>query len=91
MRKLKLDIETLNVQSFETTEAGKSAQGTVLGHAPTQGHNVECGSAFDACHTGLCIPTQQGQGCHTYDPEQCPSAVDACPSGRGCTDPVLCG
>lgn len=79
MRKLKLDIETLNVQSFETTESGKAAKGTVLGHEPTQGHNVGCGSAYDACHTGLCTfercpPTYGGtcEGCDTVDPA-CPT------------------
>ncbi|HEX5724762.1 MAG TPA: hypothetical protein VFX98_04810 [Longimicrobiaceae bacterium] len=89
MRKLTLDIETLNVQSFETTAAAENGEGTVFGHEPTRGHHTRCASAFDACPTGFCATN----GCDTtlctvetcpatYD---CPSAVDACPSGRGCT------
>ena len=91
MRKLTLDLETLNVQSFETG-AEKRDHGTVYGHAPTRGHHTQCASAFDACPTGFCAPTNTVDcdtslctvdTCpETYD---CPSAVDACPSGRGCT------
>lgn len=65
MRKITLDLDTLDVQTFETAAAEQSAKGTVQGHDdPTQGHNVGCGSAYDACHTGLCTP----QTCpNTYD------------------------
>lgn len=78
MRKLTLDIDTLNVQSFETSRP-EAGQGTVFGHAPTNGRNTGCLSAVDACPTRF--------GCETSF-ELCtdPSAVDACPSGRGCTE-----
>ena len=79
MRKMKLDIETLDVQSFETTAVEKAARGTVLGHEPTMGHNVQCGSAYDACHTGLC----------TYD--RCPPTYGAECATQTCeTDPSIC-
>jgi len=58
MRKLTLDIETLNVQSFETTEGGKRALGTVFGNGEAEATNnpKNCGdtSIADACETGLC-------------------------------------
>jgi hypothetical protein len=91
MRKLTLDIETLNVQSFETSSAAEGRAGTVYGHEPTRGHHTRCLSAVDACPTGFCAPTTVDcdttlctvETCpETYD---CPSAVDACPTGRGCT------
>ena len=82
MRKIKLNLETLNVESFETA-AAERRQGTVLGHAPTNGAVTQCRSAFDACPTGFCAPSQ---GCDTIDPVLCPSADDACPSSRGCTE-----
>lgn len=89
MRKIKLAVETLEVQSF-TTSAPSADRGTVVAHEPTRGHNVGCGSAFDACQTGLCTgdcgETYSPDACPTYYPEYCESANDACPSARGCTE-----
>lgn len=88
MRKIKLNLEALNVESFATAAAA-GARGTVLGNQPTRGANTQCASAYDACPTGFCAPTYDlacTQTCDTYDPELCPSVVDACPSGRGCTE-----
>jgi len=73
MRKMKLSVESLSVQSFtiSTTDAGR---GTVVAHAnPTNGPN--CGSAYDACQTGLCTfncpATYSPDACPTYYPEYC--------------------
>ena len=72
MRKMKLSVENLSVQSFtlSTTDAGR---GTVVAHGQTNGHN--CGSAFDACQTGLCTgdcpETYSPAACPTYYPEYC--------------------
>jgi len=88
MRKMKLNLESLNVESFATAGASRE-QGTVYGNAPTNGNNTRCLSAIDACPTGFCAPTYDlacTQTCDTYDAQLCPSAVDACPSGRGCTE-----
>jgi hypothetical protein len=54
MRKIKLSLESLAVQSFATSVVSAS-RGTVVAHDPTL-HGQQCGSAFDACHTGLCTP-----------------------------------
>ncbi len=87
MRKIKLNLEALSVESFATAATPK-AEGTVLAHARTNGANTQCASAYDACPSargctefGDCLT----QLCDTYDPEVCPSVVDACPSQRGCT------
>ena len=68
MRKMTLSVENLSVQSFTTskTDAGR---GTVVAHGnPTNGPN--CGSAYDACQTGLCT-----YDCpETYSPAACPTA-----------------
>jgi len=73
MRKMKLSVENLSVQSFtiSTPDAGR---GTVVAHAnPTNGPN--CGSAYDACQTGLCTfdcpETYSPEACPTYYPEYC--------------------
>jgi hypothetical protein len=74
MRKMKLVMENLSVQSFETA-AVSASRGTVVAHEPTRGHNVGCGSAYDACHTGLCTydcgPTYSPDACPTEYPEYC--------------------
>ena len=73
MRKIKLSVETLSVQSFtiSTTDAGR---GTVAAHANTV-HGQNCGSAYDACQTGLCTfdcpATYSPDACPTYYPEYC--------------------
>jgi hypothetical protein len=84
MRKIKLAVESLKVQSFATAES-TTERGTVMGHAPSNGHGPNCNSAIDACPTGFCA-TVSPDACPTYFPEYCESADDACPSGRGCTE-----
>jgi hypothetical protein len=69
MRKIKLAVERLEVQSFATAETSAN-RGTVIAHDPTNGHNVGCGSAYDACNTGLCTPNCEP----TYSPDACPTA-----------------
>jgi hypothetical protein len=74
MRKIKLAVESLEVQGFATS-ASSTGCGTVIGHDPTGGHNVGCGSAYDACHTGLCTydcdPTYSPDACPTEYPQYC--------------------
>ena len=73
MRKIKLELENLVVDSFETAPEA-DARGTVVGHDPTI-HGQQCGSAYDACHTGLCTydcqPTYSPDACPTEYPEYC--------------------
>jgi hypothetical protein len=65
MRKIKLAVEGLEVQSFTTSGADVN-RGTVVAHAPTQGGGPNCGSAYDACPTGFCVPDT--------GPIECPAA-----------------
>ena len=53
MRKIKLAVESLEVQSFVTADAD-GRRGTVMGHGPSNGGGPNCNSAIDACPTGLC-------------------------------------
>lgn len=70
MRKIKLEMENLVVESFPTSDAARG-NGTVVANLdPTRGHIPECGSAFDACQTGLCTPNCEP----TYSPDACPTA-----------------
>jgi len=90
MRKIKLSLDSLSVESFTTASAVRG-EGTVLAHAKAT--NNGCGSEVDACPSARGC-TQFGdcltQLCDTYDPAVCPSAVDACPTGRGCTPVFPC-
>ena len=75
MRKITLELDSLTVESFETAAMGAD-RGTVQANLdPTNGHNPQCGSAFDACNTGLCTgdcePTYAAAECPTVYPEFC--------------------
>lgn len=69
MRKIKLELESLSVDSFATA-APESDRGTVMGHEPTvNGPNCD-NSIADACVTGLCTFDCP----ETYSPDACPTA-----------------
>jgi hypothetical protein len=73
MRKIMLELESLVVESFTTADTS-AARGTVMANSnPTNG--PQCGSAFDACQTGLCTadcePTYSPDACPTVYPEYC--------------------
>lgn len=72
MRKIKLAVESLAVQSFATSMS-HAAEGTVVAHQQTV-HGQNCGSAYDACNTGLCTPNCAP----TYSPEACPTDPQYC-------------
>jgi hypothetical protein len=90
MKKLTLELDSLQVQSFETA-AGETARfGTVNGHAGPKKTGIDdtnC-SAIDACASAR--GCTQLETCLTFDPAACESADDACPSGRGCTSLFPC-
>ncbi len=91
MNKLKLNVESLQVQSFETAAAQDGRLGTVHGLAGPKKTGIDdtnC-SAIDACASarGCTEIFETCFGCETAD---CPSADDACPSGRGCTSVFPC-
>lgn len=67
MRKIMLELDGLVVESFTTAETSVG-RGTVVGNSnPSRGPN--CGSAYDACQTGLCT----GDCEPTYSPDACPT------------------
>ena len=81
MHKLTLDVESLEVQSFET-EAPSDDRGTVRGHAPTL-VEVDCESIRAACPTAMCL-TPGNTLCTCIDGNCQPgSEVDDCIS-HGC-------
>jgi hypothetical protein len=53
MRKLMLDVGTLRVESFPTSEADAEARGTVNGHAATLARCTGQASCFTSCRADL--------------------------------------
>lgn len=58
MRKVKLEVETLSVDSFETGAAQRAA-GTVLAHNHTRGNHVTCDASCaaggDSCDCDITV------------------------------------
>lgn len=105
MQKLKLNLEALSVESFDTTGAEAEQRGTVKGHIPpwTEGRecesidvctNWDCGTAYSDC--GGCGTAASDCGtCAT----NCGSCYDAtcgatycgtCATDCGTCDPYCC-
>ena len=80
MRKLKL--ESLQVESFETTASAPAMRGTVQGHAPG---TVGCpGTGVSDC--AICQPLTIDQGCLlTIDPRDCGETNPQFDCTYGCT------
>lgn len=75
MRKLSLTLDTLKVESFETTRTGDARTGTVRGHDASY-------AATECCYTGGgCTVMGCSGDCATNG---CPSAATCPGGGMGC-------
>lgn len=66
MRKIRLNLDTLAVESFQTTEGERAERGTIHGHDSSLGHCIiACSSPMDPdsldCHEPL-DPSYSGDG-----------------------------
>jgi hypothetical protein len=82
MNKLKLQIEDLAIESFETARAAGD-EGTVVGHA-TQGNKYTCDPAVGTCFGYTCYETCAGT-CPDSCDFTCDPAVGTC-FGYTCID-----
>ena len=62
MKKLKLDLDELKIESFETNTAKEKRHGTVHGNATYTADGTLC---YSYCHPSLCIDTCDGATCQT--------------------------
>lgn len=73
MKKMKLQLEALRVESFSTARAG-DARGTVRAHGASGTEPIVVGSANELCtdrsYVETCIFYTCG-GCTSQDPEYC--------------------
>jgi hypothetical protein len=79
MRKIRLDLDALTVDSFSTSGSGE-AKGTVLGHGKVQTEQVECATR-DFCGSTLCNTGEsQCQYCPTRftDCDTCVTCYESC-------------
>jgi hypothetical protein len=93
MKKLTLNVEALQVQSFATATDEAGRFGTVQGFAggkKTGLQDTNC-SAIDACASARGC-TEIFETCYgdCVDTNTCESYNDACPTGRGCSDLFPC-
>jgi hypothetical protein len=103
MKKIRLDLDMLSVESFRTTDDGADARGTVQAHIPpfTEGRecesidvctNYNCQTQYDCpctCVTdcGTCGATQCGT---CYDPSCGYTYCGTCETQCGTCDPYCC-
>ncbi|HEX8904990.1 MAG TPA: hypothetical protein VF771_09135 [Longimicrobiaceae bacterium] len=82
MRKLTLDLNALEVQSFATDEVARRAFGTVHGRQQKGSEVDACPSARGCSEIAECRPTQG---------DNCPSAALNCETSRDCSKAPGCG
>lgn len=89
MKKLTLNLDGLQVQSFATANDAAAEFGTVHAFVKKTGlQDTNC-SAIDACASARgCTQLETCLGCE--ETNTCESYNDACPTGRGCTPLFPC-
>jgi hypothetical protein len=99
---LKLKLESLQVQSFDTTAAPPQARGTVQAHAESEDSVCSCytidyhlcpDTKYIDCTYGCtyysACPVTEGTECYTQDPNACPY-TEYLDCSMGCTDFKTC-
>jgi len=99
MGKIRLDVDSLAVESFNTVAGGDSDKGTVFGHLPPFTYQKYCSDGItcndtcefcgtDATDCGTCAATACGT-CAT-DCGTCATACGTCDTYCGTCDPYCC-
>jgi hypothetical protein len=93
MKKIRLDLDMLSVETFSTTGAAE-ARGTVNAHRPDYTQGWDCES-IDFCETPACPGTGTGTGTGVSEcscPSICPDTCYEFSCGRTmCDSCVTCG
>lgn len=83
MRKIRLDIEDLAVESFDTTSGGRADGGTVRGHGWSE---LEGCSQFDGCNSEESLCATCAGGC-PQDTSTCFASCRMTHGNQICIDP----
>lgn len=92
MRKIRLDLDSLSVESFSTVPGKSDHEGTVFGHLPPYTYakycsdGITCGDSCDFCETAA---TDCGT-CGASDCGTCATACGTCATDCGTCDPYCC-
>lgn len=96
MKKMRLDLDALSVESFGTTASHGEARGTVHGHLPIETQGRECDS-LDVCTYWYCGGTDVSDcgtcatNCGTcYDATCGATYCGTCDACCNCCDPCCC-
>jgi hypothetical protein len=97
MKKIRLDLDMLSVESFRTTGDAADARGTVNAHIPPFTEGRECES-IDICTRYRCEPETAQTDCGTcatgcgtcYDPTCGATYCGTCQTHCGTCDPYCC-
>jgi len=93
MKKIRLDLDMLSVETFSTTSDAAEARGTVNAHRPIHTQGWECES-IDFCETEGCPRTgvtECGTCCGTcYDATCGATYYGTCETQCGTCDPYCC-
>ncbi|HEY7769514.1 hypothetical protein [Longimicrobium sp.] len=91
MKRLKLDVETLQVESFESVSPASGMRGTVRAHGKATQETCGCTEGWDTCYTvpdscaNTCIdPGATGCGYFSQCVGWCDSQYDSCSCPGSC-------
>jgi hypothetical protein len=89
MKKIRLDLDALSVESFDTSN-GTDAKGTVVGHGPPT-DAVDCETVDLSCGSG-CFACTSPNYCGTLDTDcgTCATYCGTCNTDCGTCDPYCC-
>ncbi|HEU0053619.1 MAG TPA: hypothetical protein VFQ39_10595 [Longimicrobium sp.] len=91
MKKIRLDLDALDVDSFDTSSP-RRARGTMVGHEFSAQTDCQQQTCANTCHVtwcqntcaGTCDPTQWGEGCGGGQTANCPLHTETCTQGERC-------
>jgi hypothetical protein len=84
MRKIRLDLDTLSVESFSTVRGKEDRDGTVFGHLPPFTYQLYCSDG------NTCYETCDGCGTAPSDCGTCDTNCGTCATDCGTCDPYCC-
>lgn len=92
MRKIRLDLDTLSVESFSTFKGQQDREGTVYGHRPPFTYELYCSdgnTCYDTCDVCGTAASDCGT-CNVSDCGTCATACGTCATNCGTCDPYCC-
>jgi hypothetical protein len=90
MKKIRLELDTLAVESFDTTAGKSEERGTVHAHRPPYTEGLECES-IDVCTNWDCTYATECGTCGATNCGTCYGEASCCPTFCGTCYDWTCG